>query len=320
MARGRRRQDHPGSIRNLLFLLLLAALVPVLLVQAAIYYQEFRAAREDEFLSNLEVARAAAGLFESYLRDVHREETAVGEALLQSPSLPPARANRFLTNVDKQYPAIAALSWIDPQGRVLASSIPKLVGQDWAAADWFHSAKAGQDAVVTNVTRSSQPGEGVFTIASAVRDDEGVPRGVVAAAIDPDKLTDRLKIDRARSGAFSLIDKSGWLVYRYPPVHMTLEQRESGKLYAPVHQALAGREGFSENLCHLRVTGSLHLYHPDQVHRLGGGGRETIGPGYCSDPSADHQERDRHHRGRPLGLSPGFRHCQRDCAEDPAAE
>jgi PAS domain S-box-containing protein len=246
MARGRRRQAHPGSIRNLLFLLLLAALVPVLLVQAAIYYQESRAAREDEFLSNLEVARAAAGLFESYLRDVHREETAVGEALLQSASLSPARANRFLTNVDKQYPAIAALNWINPRGRVLASSIPKLVGQDWGTLTWFRAAAARQDSVVTNVTRSSQPGDGVFIIASAVHDDEGVLRGVVAAAIDPDKLTDRLRIDRARSGAFSITDKSGWLVYRYPPARMTMEQREWGKLYAPVRQALAGKEGFGE--------------------------------------------------------------------------
>jgi PAS domain S-box-containing protein len=235
-----------GSIRNLLFLLLLIVLVPVLLVQAAIYYREFQLAREDEFQSNLEVARAAAGLFESYLRDVHREELAVGDAMLQFTPFSLARANSFLTRVDNQYPPIAALSWIDAGGRVIASSIPKLIGQDMEGAAWFREAASTRSVVVTNLTRSSVPEGNTFTVASGIKDDQGVVRGVVAAVLDPSKMAEWLKIDRARSGAFSIIDGSGWMVYRYPPVRMEFDQRDWGKLYAPIREALQGKESKSE--------------------------------------------------------------------------
>jgi len=232
-----------GRIRDQLFFLLLIVLVPVLLVQGAIYYREYREAREDEFQSNLEVARAAAGLFESYLLDVHREELSAGEVMLQMTPFSVVRANSYLTKVDEQYPAVAALKWIEPNGRVAASSSPKIVGQNVRDAAWFRKAASSPDVVVTNLTRSQNATENTFTVASGIRDQGGAFRGVVAAVLDPTKLIDWFRIDRARSGAFSITDGSGWLVYRYPPPKkITFAQRDWGKLYKPVSEALHGRE------------------------------------------------------------------------------
>jgi PAS domain S-box-containing protein len=138
---------------------------------------------------------------------------------------------------------VAALSWIGPGGRVLASSIPKLVGQNVGDVDWFRKAAASTDLIVTNLTRSRTPAENTFAVASAIRDASGAFRGVMSAVLDPAKLIDWFRIDRARSGAFSIIDGSGWLVYRYPPPKsITFEQRDWGKLYRLVNEALHGRE------------------------------------------------------------------------------
>ena len=76
----------PHGIRGMLILLLLIVLIPILLFQAGIYYKRFQDRRTQEFQANLELARAVATTFETYVRDILHQELAVGLALTQSPA------------------------------------------------------------------------------------------------------------------------------------------------------------------------------------------------------------------------------------------
>src|ERR671925_690275 len=67
----------PRSIQGTLLLLLLVALVPVLLVQAGIYYNSFKTRRAQELQANLELARAVAATFEAYVQDILRQEVTI---------------------------------------------------------------------------------------------------------------------------------------------------------------------------------------------------------------------------------------------------
>ena len=233
---------RPRSIRRLIGLWLLFAVVPLLLVQAGIYYRRVNVERRDELQANLEMARAVAAAFSFYLQEVRDEQWSIGHALAQS--MPPAgqQGNTLLAEAARRHPGIRSLSWVDPRGRVVASSVAGLVGQDWSPTSWFRELAAGREWKVTSAVRSRDPRQMTFSVAQAIRDAGGTLRGMVVAVIDPEGLRSSLDIKRSGGAAFSLIDSSGWLVYRRPSGSIPWEQRDWGKLYPPVGGALRGRE------------------------------------------------------------------------------
>src|SRR3990170_730448 len=127
MLRARVGQVFPGSIKGRLLFLLLVVLVPVLLVQASIYYRRFEARRALELQANLEIARAARVAFERYLQDVLNQEFAIGLALTQPQPWPPEQVGTFLAQNAQQQACGCGFNWVNPQGQVVASSSPESV-------------------------------------------------------------------------------------------------------------------------------------------------------------------------------------------------
>ena len=68
-------------MRRLLLRLVLVTLAPLLLVQAGLCVAWYYSSLAKEEKANLEAARVAAVMFEDYVNDVRRHETAIGEAL-----------------------------------------------------------------------------------------------------------------------------------------------------------------------------------------------------------------------------------------------
>jgi PAS domain S-box-containing protein len=230
-----------SGIRRMLVLLLLIVLVPVLAVQGGMYYREFRNETADELRANLEVARAVAVAFQAYIDDLRREELAVGHAFVLLEPFSASQGSAYLAENARRYPNMHSLSWVDPRGRIVASSWPREIGQNVAATSWFVRILDGDSWVVTDLARSRVPGEASLTVASGIREADGSLKGIVAAALHPESLS--LNLRRTRGGAYSIIDSSGWLVYRDPQIDMPWEQRDWGKLYAVVRRALNGKEG-----------------------------------------------------------------------------
>ena len=73
------------TIQGRLILLLVMVLVPVIGIQAYMYYGAFKERKAAELRSNLEIARAVAKSFDTFVKDVLRLELAVGLALTSSP-------------------------------------------------------------------------------------------------------------------------------------------------------------------------------------------------------------------------------------------
>ena len=68
-------------IRGRILLVLLVLLIPTLLIQGYVFYSWYQERRQIEFEANLEMARAVATAFESFVNNVFSQEYALGVAL-----------------------------------------------------------------------------------------------------------------------------------------------------------------------------------------------------------------------------------------------
>ena len=78
-------KNRGKTIQSRLVLLLVMVLVPVIGIQAYMYYGAFKERKAAELRSNLEIARAVAKSFDTFVKDVLRLELSVGFALTSSP-------------------------------------------------------------------------------------------------------------------------------------------------------------------------------------------------------------------------------------------
>jgi two-component sensor histidine kinase/HAMP domain-containing protein len=222
--------------------LVLVVLVPLLLLHVAERYQDYQGERASALEANLEMARAVAAVFGSYVRDVRRQEEAVGEALLLLRPFSPAQGHDYLMEAARHDAAMQSLSWADVRGRIVASTDHSLVGSPIDMAPWSRRAR-GADWIITNVQRRRGPRGGTFTMARGVRDDQGQLRGVVLAAVDPAEIEGLSAVRRGPGAAISIVDGSGWLAYGFPAQEVDDEQRDWGRLYpSVVGAALRGEE------------------------------------------------------------------------------
>ena len=249
----------PHGIRGMLILLLLIVLIPILLFQAGIYYKRFQDRRTQEFQANLELARAVATTFETYVRDILHQELAVGLALTQSPAPSTEQVNQFLVASAHEYPSIRNYLWANPQGQVIAGTHPEVVGMDIGGLPYFQEIVRGQEWVVSDLSLGKVISEPVFTVSRGIRNETGMLQGVVVAVIDPEQLSQELKVERVEQGAIAIIDRQGRGVYRYPEVMLSWEDRDWSETYPIAAQALSGDE----------VTGTVTLIDSEEERMAG---------------------------------------------------
>ena len=236
------RRVLPRTVRGTLYLLLLVMLIPSLMVEAGLNYLAFQERRAAEFQANLEIAGSVANIFDAYLHDLLHREDAIGLAVTSArpPSL--EQATHLLEASAREYPSVDSFNWIDPRGRVVASSRQDMVGMEVGDASYFRVIVGGRDWAVSDLFRQSGTGEAAFAVARAVRDESRTLLGVVSAKVDPNRLDGVLPVKRGGSGAVVLIDSSGRGVFRYPSTDMTWEQRNWLEVHPVIARALKGEE------------------------------------------------------------------------------
>ncbi len=232
----RRIQSTTGR----LFLLLCAVLAPILLIQTYFYWDRFQTRRDQELQTNLELARAVSKAFETFVGDILNQELSIGIAAM-APLLP-HDLKRLLSKSAKFNGSVREFSWVGPDGVVLASSNPGSLGVDISQRTYFRTIAAGHESWLSNLIRPESDDNPFFTISRGVRNDQGSLLGVVVAVVAPETLHRMLGIERPHEGAISLIDRNGVLVFRYPYINLSWEQREWGSAMPSLKQALEGRE------------------------------------------------------------------------------
>ena len=250
----------PRTIRGILLLLPLVVLVPVLLIAAGHFYDEFQRLRATELKANLELARSVADDFDDYLKDIIHQEFAIGIAFTWPQPLTTEQANKLLIANTRQYATIRYFSWVDAQGRVVASSEPAAVGMNISSRPYFQEIARGKEWVVSDLFLGPLTGEPTFVIARGVRDEGDTLRGIVVASADPQSLGQVVRVRRAGQAAIAIIDRQGRLVYRYPEVELTWEQRSLIEGQPFLAQALAGDEvagTFVSPIDHRELMGGL---------------------------------------------------------------
>ena len=171
-------------MRGMLLLLVLAVLLPLLVVQAGIYTAWYYSRWSEQETATLETAREAAATFEAYIRDVRRQESAIGAALTGPHHYTAEEANLFLTAAGRDYPSIRSWSWTNPEGTVIASSRSKAIGLKLGDRAYFQELRSGRSWVVSDLLVDRLTGARMFVIASRIDDRKGSLAGAIIATAE----------------------------------------------------------------------------------------------------------------------------------------
>ena len=229
------------SIQSRLILLLLLILIPVLAIQSYMYYDSYQTRRTSELQANLEIARLLAKAFESFVQDVIHQELAIGVAITSSQPMPSRDITRLL-GTSRDDVAVRDFTWINPKGVAIYSSNPAMIGINYGDRSYFREIVNGRDWMVGELVIAKSTGEPVFGISRGIRDGKGTLLGIVFASIIPEKLDAQLAVERSKGGGYAIVDNKGMLVYRYPAIEATWEERNWLKPYPEFGEALKGKE------------------------------------------------------------------------------
>ena len=202
----------PQTTSGFLSAIMLSVLLPLLLLQAAIYFFWYKTRNDAEMDTNLEIARSVGSSFESHVHDIRRQQLVLGNAIRYTPFSPEEIGN-LLTILKKQYSTAIRFSLVDHRGDIVASSDPRAVGLSVANRSYYRDFKSGRDWTITDLSTGLLQQSDNFCIASKVSTRDGYA-GMIVAVIDPGKLGDLvLTLDRPEEGIFTLFDRAGNLVY-----------------------------------------------------------------------------------------------------------
>lgn len=240
-----------AGIQRKFILLLLAILIPVLFIQALLYFDRYRNRRELVEETNLEVARSVSRSFQYLTEDLFRQELAVGSAITMMESPPVEKIEELLDLNRKEFPSLKELAWVSPNGRVIASTNRASKGEDTSERAFYQKIKAGEDKDLGDLFLLMPAREAVFTISRGIRDGEGVLQGILAAVVDPRQVRRVFSIERRAGGTLGVIDSRGRAVLRYPEIEMSWEERGMLTQYPQLTRVLAGEEVTATIYSHL---------------------------------------------------------------------
>ena len=237
------RRGAFSGIQGYLIGLILLALIPVLLSHVYFSYDRYRQRKGDLIQANLDIARVVAKNFETFIESVLRSERVAGLAFASRQPIADEDRDHLLDAFQGANPEVRSLFWVSPKGLIIASSLRSYVGFDISDRSFYRDIVAGKDWGVSELITGKATGKPAFTISCGIRNEKGELLGIVAASIEPDRLDSVVGVNRSEGGGTSIVDNKGMLIYRYPPIQPTWEERNWLRLYPSLFQeALSGKE------------------------------------------------------------------------------
>ncbi len=228
------------TIQNRFFLILVALFAAIFLVQTVIYFARYRDERNREMIANLELARAVAKRFESFVHDVLHQELVIGIAIIQNASQ--ELIDSLLVESEKEYGAASGFAWAQPNGKIAYAGLPGFVGTDIGDREYFKKILNGAEWSVSNLLFFGTTGRMIFTINRGFLDDNGDLLGVMVTGIYADHMENILGIDRTGKGMLNLLDRNGVAVFEYPGYSSLLEKGPLIEEFPMIKKAFEGQE------------------------------------------------------------------------------
>lgn len=220
----------PGGIRARLFLLVSLLLLPLVLLLGWVYYQDYETRRSYTQQTELEIAQGIGTTFAAFVDGIRYEELAVGEAIVTFCTGDVIKTTELLRKVAKNYPSVRTLSWVAPDGIVLASNIPEAVGLSFRSRPYFQEIVDGEAWAIGDLSpRGAIVNNPTIVIATALR-NSGTLSGVVVASLEPTRLGEiTLTQRRPSDSAYAIFDSQGTLVYHSQIPAPSWEERQRWK-------------------------------------------------------------------------------------------
>ncbi len=235
-------RNYSRGIQGHLVLLLLIMFASTLLIGAYVFYESYRVHRSEHLQANLEIARSLADTFEAFVQDVLHQELAMGLAITSSQPMTPEDITRLLRQTQLGQIAVRDFSWVNRDGVFLYSSNPAMVGLNNSDRSYFRDIAEGREWTVGELVLARTTGKPVFGITRGLRDAQGILLGVVVATIIPERLDAVISFERSEGGGIGIVDHKGMLVYRYPNINLSWEERNWGRLYPEYEDVFKGKE------------------------------------------------------------------------------
>lgn len=230
------------SFQCKIMLLLLILLVPIFIIQAYVYQDRYRTRLSEELQSNLELARAVAATFETFLQDVLHQEALIGFALTSLP-MNQDEQNAILALSIKEYPPVLGFGWTGPQGVLAASTVPDMIGMDLGHRRYIQEIISGnRDWSVSELLLAIKNKTPAFAIARAIRGQNAELLGIVVTAVRADRLDSVFGIKRSGEADVSIVDKKGMLVFRHPALKLSWNERNWIGKRPELSRTLTGEE------------------------------------------------------------------------------
>jgi signal transduction histidine kinase len=208
-----------NHLADRLNLLVAVTLIPMILVQALVFWYWYETRRDTVYEANLELARHFGLAFERYVEDLARNQQIIGEAVFLAPE---SERSTLLERYRGLYPVVVTFALADTTGRVLAASRPEAEGMVVAERSYFRQVVEGADWVLSDLLESKLGGERVI-LARGIRVDSEL-RAVLLAEINPDKLEGVLARAPTQGRLLTLFDRRGHLVALIPASESRIAQ------------------------------------------------------------------------------------------------
>ena len=168
------------SLKTRLYLLVLAAFIPVAALIFYIADEQKTVETEAIFQKTMVLVRAAANEENQQLESTRNLLWSVGDAFLMTTGRSDDGISRLLSSLLKQSKGYADFGIVDPAGRLIAGSDPSATShQDYTARSWFSASLQSKEMAMGHYHGEHINGEPVLYFALPISDNR---RQIVAVA------------------------------------------------------------------------------------------------------------------------------------------
>ncbi|HCR13756.1 ATP-binding protein [Solidesulfovibrio sp.] len=204
------------SLQVRITLLVLLALTPAIILHI-VSAMEKRAMALTTAADNLRIVTELAATNIGKLLQSSGEMLSGLVLLPEIRSMQPEAARTLLAKAKEVFPGIASIALLDPQGNVVASTLPDTPGANYADRPWVRAAKAGSPLGIGAFAKGKRTGLPGIALASPVRGDSGEILGVCTIALRlPVLMHVMADAHMPRQSQTDLFDDTGLVLANWP--------------------------------------------------------------------------------------------------------